>query len=149
MKRTSLCFLLVAAGASLCAAEPPHDLTDGSKKDFAANLGQVVTLRGKLLNGVHGHTLHMRTHTVAFYVVPELTSSGKLSNAKLWTQLENTPVQLTGKLYFRSFPRPLKDANGLSIQLPPDYYYMIQKEADIRECYVPKPEPTASTPNDT
>jgi len=124
---TSLALILAIAVAR--AAGQSVDLTGADASKFRSHLGQTVSLRGRLEQGMQGPSLFGATPTnVAFYVIPEMPASGGYSYPTTWTRLMHKQVRLTGELKFRSFDR---NKAGPFDQIPPDYYYMVLQRTKI------------------
>src|SRR4051794_35630193 len=120
---------LFATATIAGAADKAPDLTGADAKSFKAHLGRVVSLRGRLEEGVQGPCLHGATpKNVVFYVIADMPASGSYSYPDTWTRLSHRQVRITGQLKFRSFPQANRDAG---LQTPPDYYYVVLQNATI------------------
>ena len=101
----ALAALLVIATLATAADKVP-DLTGAEANAFKTHLGRVVTLRGRMENGMQGPCLFGATpKNVAFYVIPNMPTRGSYSYPDSWTRLMHREVRLTGELKFRSFPQ--------------------------------------------
>jgi hypothetical protein len=110
------------------AADKPTDLTGADASSFKSHLGQIVSLSGRLEDGMRGLCLFNATPTnVVFYVIPD-PSSGSYAYPDSWTRLVHKRVQVTGELKFRSFDH---SKAGPFDQIPPDYYYIVLQKASI------------------
>lgn len=68
--------LLGSAVLAFCAEVPP-DLTGASADSFKAHIGKVITLRGRLEQGVQGPCLLGASPTnVSFYIIPDIHPTG-------------------------------------------------------------------------
>ena len=129
MRTNSVILALTAVVGVVQAVDKPIDLTGTEARKFKAQLGQTVTLRGRLEQGMQGPCLFGATPTnVVFYVIPELPTSGPYTYPKSWTRLIHQPVRLTGQLKFRSFDR---SKGGPTDQGAPEYYYMVLQRTKI------------------
>jgi hypothetical protein len=128
--RTTLSIVALIAGtmAALSADKPP-DLTGTNADVFKTHIGKVVTLSGRLEQGVQGPCLFGATPTnVVFYVIPDMPRTGSYTYPASWERLMHKQVRVTGELKFRSFDRAEKDQ---PVQIPPDYYYMVLQRTRI------------------
>jgi hypothetical protein len=128
----TLIALLTLLTSTLVAssAEKPLDLTGAGPDAFKANLGKVVTLRGRLEQGMQGPSLFGATSTnIVFYVIPDIPPSGTYTYPASWERLMHKQVSLTGELKFRSFDRTNQDP---LTQRPPDYFYMVLQRTQIK-----------------
>ena len=122
--------LLTAAVAVTPPPDKPIDLTEANANKFRSQVGHTVILRGRLEDGKQG--LLLGAKNVAVYVIPEMPPSGIYSYPKTWTRLMHQQVQITGELRFRSFDHSKAlDKEGRSVQLPPDYFYMVLQRTKI------------------
>ena len=120
--------LVIAAGVAL-AADKPVDLTGADASKFRLELGHLVSLRGRLEQGMQGPCLFGAMPTnVVFYVIPEMSASESYFYPEIWTRLTHQQVRLTGELRFRTFDR---SKAGPLDQTPSDYYYMVVQRTRI------------------
>jgi hypothetical protein len=136
MLRTLLFVIFAVFAAAWCPAEQPPDLTGADAKTFHAHLGKLVSLRGKLSEGVHGECLKGATPKgVIFYVIEDVehVPPGGFTWPSSWMQLRGQQVRVTGTLKFQKWPRPPdgKYVGGWS-QPSPDYYYMVLQQTEIQ-----------------
>lgn len=130
MKTETMIAALVVIAMLATAADKVPDLTGAEAKEFKAHLGRVVTLRGRMEQGVQGPCLFGAIPKgVAFYVIPKLPARGIYSYPENWNRLMHREVRLTGELKFRSFSQANRDAG---LQTPPDYYYMVLQDTAIQ-----------------
>ena len=129
MKTKFTLYALIASVSLAVSAGQPPDLTGEGPATFKANLGKVVTLRGRLEEGKEGPCLFGATPTnVVFYVIPDMPPSGIYTYPGSWDRLMHQQVRVTGELKFRSFDRMKKDS---LVQAPPDYYYMVLQQTSV------------------
>lgn len=122
--------LLAAAVAVTQSADKLIDLTGADANKFKSQVGHTVILRGRLVDGKQGLFLSDATPHVLFYVIPEIPPSGVYSYTE-WTRLMHQQVRLTGELRFRSFDRSKDPSKGGTVQVPPDYFYMVLQRTKI------------------
>src|SRR5260370_3129914 len=123
MKTRLILFALITSAALGVSAGQPPDLTGEGPATFKANLGKVVTLRGRLEEGKEGPCLFGATPTnLVFYVIPDMPPSGIYTYPDSLDRLMHHQVRVTVELKFRSFDRMKKDSE---IQTPADYYFMV------------------------
>lgn len=129
MKTTFAIAALIVSAVLAFSADKPPDLTGAGPDSFKAHLGKVVTVRGRLEQGMQGPCLFDATPTnVVFYVIPDRSPSGSYTYPASWERLMHKQVRVTGELRFRSFDRTNKDP---LMQIPPDYYYMVLQRTTI------------------
>ena len=120
---------LIAITALASAADITPDVTGADAKTFKAHLGRVVSIRGRLEQGMQGACLFGATpKDIAFYVIPDVPPDGYSWPAS-WTRHTHHQIRVTGELKFRSFDRSHYKAGD---QVPPDYYYMVLQRAEIQ-----------------
>lgn len=111
------------------AADKPADITGGDANTFHSHLGHVISLRGRLEDGMQGPCLYGATPTnVVFYVIPDMARTREFTFPKVWTRLMHQQVRVTGELKFQAFERRKASPSD---QIPPDYYYMVFQRTKI------------------
>lgn len=110
-----------------CSHRTP-DLTQASAETFAANVGNTVSLEGRLSTGKLGYSLWNATpEHVTFYVIPEIPAEGAFAGS--WHLLEHQ-VRVTGKLKFSPAADP-PNRDPTMASGPSNYYYMVLQETKI------------------
>lgn len=110
-------------------ADKPIDLTGADATKFKSQLGHVVSLRGRLEQGMQGPCLFGATPTnVVFYVIPDVPTNGSYFYPETWERLMHQQVKLIGELKFRSFDN---SKAGPFAQIAPDYYYMVLQRTTV------------------
>jgi hypothetical protein len=131
--RMKICLIIFALLAAAVAVTPstdkPIDLTGADASQFKSQVGHTVILRGRLEDGKQG--LLLGAKNVAVYVIQEMRPRGVYSYPKTWTRLMHQQVRLTGELRFRSFDQSKDPSKGGTVQVPPDYFYMVLERTKI------------------
>lgn len=127
MKTKLAIFALIVTAAFAKADDKPVDLTGADAGKFKSQLGHVVSLRGRLQEGMQGETLVGATPTnVVFYIIDDGSPGG--NNSGSGEHLMNQQVRITGELKFRSFDNSKAKPTD---QIMEDFYYMDRKHVHI------------------
>jgi hypothetical protein len=118
-------FALLAAAVAVTPADKPIDLTGADANKFRSQVGHTVILRGRLEDGKAGLLLGAPHNSVVFYVISEGPHNGVYSYPKTWTRFMHQQVRLTGELRVHSSDRSKDWSKGGTVQVAPDYFYMV------------------------